>query len=767
VDGQRLVNALVQRRIAPLRLIHEAFSAESPFVTLPGRLVAMGVERTRLLEAFSQLTGLPIAPQARLSAPEPSGLRLELVQKLRDIGAVPLGRDATGQLEVAVISLEALESLSQLELPRYRALVALEQDAIAAIAMVEKGLSARTPPTESLGRDVSIENLSGGVQGKLAHLSLIEIAQLLDSARKDAEVQFHIQDGTDAVVCFQSGHVTWAQFGEHAGNEAFVRLAREREGRFIIFYGRTHDDSNCDGAITWLVLEAARRLDEAAASPAASPAASAGPHSLAAPMPVSVDGVPARGPRPVSFDFSSGATIVPPEMRSPPIPTPPAATPPAATPLRVPKAPRRRQIAGYDIYEELGRGAHGTVYRARRPDSEEDLALKVIVPAGRDRKHFEMRVNRELKVQAELRHRNIVASFDFGPLDGDYYLVAEYAAGGDVGDLLDNVERLPTMVTARIISELLWGIDFAHERGVVHRDLKPGNLLLTGDGELKIADFGLARSVLDPNKSTAGAIIGTPIYMSPEQAMGTGRDHRCDLFAVGTLIYEMVSGENPFQRANDPQSLMAVVHVSRPSLFTAAPWTHPQLADLVDMLHKADPEDRPRSAADAHQHINRLVMTSQRRYPNLMRDLIKDPIATTKKVSADEATLELARARALLGEGSARVPSASLAVMRANDLDPDNAEAKETYAMLQQRFGYYSGGTEVAETQTLESRLEQNPGNLEVLRELVRRFGEEGRLQRLRAALEAMVSVDPNDAAAKTRLTELVGDDRLAPFSTR
>jgi serine/threonine-protein kinase len=378
-----------------------------------------------------------------------------------------------------------------------------------------------------------------------------------------------------------------------------------------------------------------------------------------------------------------------------------------------------------------------------------------------------MRVNRELKLQAELRHRNIIAVLDFGPLDGDYFLVTEYARGGTLADLLDDHRTLPTMITARITSELLWGIDFAHERGVVHRDLKPGNILLGADGNVKIADFGLARSDLDPNQSTAGAIVGTPIYMAPEQAMGIGRDHRCDLFSVGTLVYEMTSGENPFQRSNDPLSLMAVVHVTRPPLLDAAPWAQPLLADLVDALHKAEPGQRPDSAAAVHTQIQRLVSASQRRYPQLLKDLVDDTAATVRKVATDEASLELERARALLGEGSALVPAAALAGMRAARLDPDNADAKEVLEVINQRWSYRMGGSEVAETKGLERRLEQSPGDVGLLRELWRRYKDEGLLERQRSVLEQIVRANPDDEKAKAALEKLAGADRLAPFGVR
>jgi hypothetical protein len=750
VDGRAYVNALVERRIAPLQLIHEAFTTDSELVTLSGRLVALGIAADQLIAALSSVMGLPVAPAERLSHPDISGIEPGLVAELRNVGAVPFGRDEQGVVDVAVISPEGHDALKGMNLPPHRIHVALEQDAIGAFRAVQKALTA--PPTADLtgsharfGRDVSVDTLSGGIQGKLDSLSLLEVSKLLQKARRDAEVQIALPDGATGEVFVSRGRITRARSGGLEGEPAFHDLATHSDGSFAIFYDRRAEQPNCDRAVDDLVAEAVERRQRSALA--------AGPRPISFETPPSAPAPAAAAPRPISLDL-------------PGIPVPPTSSPAMAAPAAAPapRAPRRRVIAGYEVYGELGRGAHGVVYRVRRPGSEEDLALKVIDAAGRDRKHFEMRVNRELKVQAELRHRNIVSVFEFGPFGDEFYLVTECLPRGTLADKLDEVGTLPTAIIARIVSDLIWGLDHAHERGVVHRDLKPGNLLLAEDGLSKIGDFGLAHSDLDPNKSTAGAIVGTPVYMSPEQAMGTGRDHRCDIFTIGTLLYEMVSGDNPFARMNDPLSLMAVVQVQRPMLLERSPEAHPLLHDIVELVQKADPDARPDTVAAVHSSLQPLVSASMRRYPDLMKTFVEDPARACLEARADEARLELKRARAMLSEGTAFVAPAALAVMRATRLAPDDADARELLGMIEQRWNYHMGGPELAATKEMAKKIADEPKDAELAREVARRCREEGALESARSALERVVLLLPDDKDVRTELELLAGTDRRAPF---
>ncbi|MGQ0544337.1 MAG: serine/threonine-protein kinase, partial [Betaproteobacteria bacterium] len=213
-----------------------------------------------------------------------------------------------------------------------------------------------------------------------------------------------------------------------------------------------------------------------------------------------------------------------------------------------------KALGRYKIQGVLGKGAMGLVYDGVDPKLERRVAIKTILTATLDEataKHYAMRFKREVRAVARLNHPNIVQVYDYGT-EGDLaYIVMEYIKGKELKDAFDGNEKFDLKTIYRMMAELLEALDFAHEAGVIHRDIKPANVMVEASGRVKLTDFGVAR-ITDPDAdlgeaTRAGAMIGTPSYMSPEQIQGQPIDRRTDTFSAGVLFYQLLTGRKPFE----------------------------------------------------------------------------------------------------------------------------------------------------------------------------------------------------------------------------
>jgi predicted Ser/Thr protein kinase len=257
------------------------------------------------------------------------------------------------------------------------------------------------------------------------------------------------------------------------------------------------------------------------------------------------------------------------------------------------------KLGKYEIRATLGRGAMGTVYEGWDPVIARRVAIKTVaLPHAEDVEAQEelARFRREAQAAGRLSHPNIVGVFDYGETDTIAYIVMEFIDGTSLKSLLEKQERFALPETARVMEELLAGLQFSHERGVVHRDIKPANVMITSSGQVKIADFGIAR-IESSSMTQAGTVLGTPAYMSPEQFMGQTVDARTDIYSAGVVLYQLLTGERPFEG-----SMTAIMHKAlnteppRPSdLSVTAP---PAFDAVVARAMAKRPEGRFASAAE-------------------------------------------------------------------------------------------------------------------------------------------------------------------------
>jgi serine/threonine protein kinase len=256
------------------------------------------------------------------------------------------------------------------------------------------------------------------------------------------------------------------------------------------------------------------------------------------------------------------------------------------------------KIGRYRILDELGRGAMGIVYRAEDPSLDRVVALKTISlgESDEDRKAYEKRFMLEAKAAGKLTHPNIVTIFDYGEEEDIAYMAMELLEGEDLRTRIRRGE-IPPMDAVDIAVQVADGLGFAHEFGVVHRDVKPGNIMLLERGAVKIMDFGIARMRYgDSSKTSTGMVLGTPRYMSPEQISGQPVDQRSDIFSLGTVLYEMLTQTSLFagQDVNQIAHNVANMEPAPPSR------VHPGLPQMLDFIVaralKKDPSVRYQDA---------------------------------------------------------------------------------------------------------------------------------------------------------------------------
>jgi eukaryotic-like serine/threonine-protein kinase len=203
----------------------------------------------------------------------------------------------------------------------------------------------------------------------------------------------------------------------------------------------------------------------------------------------------------------------------------------------------------YEVVEELGKGGMGRVFRAHHVVLDRDVALKVLDDAVASDETFRLRFVKEARSAARLNHRNIVQIYDFGQVEGAYYIAMEFVSGRTLGTLLHNKGPFSELEAVALTRAVCTALRVAHEAGVVHRDVKPDNLILRDDGVVKLVDLGLAKSVSDDQNATqTGVVAGTPHYISPEQIEGRRDvDGRADIYSLGATLFHLVTGQRPFE----------------------------------------------------------------------------------------------------------------------------------------------------------------------------------------------------------------------------
>jgi eukaryotic-like serine/threonine-protein kinase len=303
----------------------------------------------------------------------------------------------------------------------------------------------------------------------------------------------------------------------------------------------------------------------------------------------------------------------------------------------------------------------GTVYRARDPLLDRHVALKTIAPGLLSSQESLERFQREARAAARLQHPNIVTIYELGEADGRHYIAMELLEGMDLAQAMTPGDRLPLSEKLRIVVDVCQGLDFAHKRGVFHRDVKPANVRVLPDLSVKLVDFGIAR-LEDSTMTQTGLVLGTPSYIAPEVLTGSRVDHRADLWAVGVLLYELLSGERPFEAPTIAGLVYRIVHQPPRPIAAAALGLPPAIPALIERALAKDPAGRFRDLAEMAGALQELLGVGKPdtvRLPPAVREAsYQRNLAEAQKHFADgewERALEVARRALALEPGRTEV----------------------------------------------------------------------------------------------------------------
>lgn len=292
-------------------------------------------------------------------------------------------------------------------------------------------------------------------------------------------------------------------------------------------------------------------------------------------------------------------------------------------------------FAGFRIIRELGKGAMGIVYLAHDPELKRDVALKTILASAlknaRDPISFVTRFEREAKLAVSIKHKNVAQAFRFGEEGGASYLACEFIDGGELSALMKRFGgRLEPAHALSVTKDILEGLSAFEEKSWIHRDIKPDNILLTRDGEVKISDLGLARRVEGTMFTVEGDILGTPDYMSPEQIQGSlDLDSRCDIYAVGAMLFHLIVGKPPYSAKRLTALLKKHLRDRVPDICAFKDGLPPEIGRLIQSFMAKERDDRPATIREAIKQVNEclpLVEESQSLKQTMV--MLEEPMVT-------------------------------------------------------------------------------------------------------------------------------------------
>jgi eukaryotic-like serine/threonine-protein kinase len=318
-----------------------------------------------------------------------------------------------------------------------------------------------------------------------------------------------------------------------------------------------------------------------------------------------------------------------------------------------------QRFGRYEILGKLGEGAMGVVHKARDAALGRVVALKMLSAELGEDDELIKRFRREAEAIGQLSHPYIVTVYDLGEEEGHLFMAMELLEGEDL----------------RILAQISEGLAFAHSKGVVHRDVKPANIMVSTAGQVKVLDFGLARVAERETITRRGVILGTPDYMSPEQAMGRPVDHRSDVFSAGAVFYELLTGQKPFSGRTLHGVLFQIISEDPDPILTLNPECPGRLAMIAHWMLEKDPEARPASLDEVAAQLWAIHGALRRSRSRSALPPREDRIAEHNEEARSRAREHVARGRAHIAAG--RIAKATDEMSEALVLDPDCRDAAE------------------------------------------------------------------------------------------
>lgn len=427
-------------------------------------------------------------------------------------------------------------------------------------------------------------------------------------------------------------------------------------------------------------------------------------------------------------------------------------------------------LSGYSPLRAVGRGGMATIYLYENRLTGELLAVKSMHQQSMADSLSLERFFHEVQASTRLDHRNIVKVFGYGEWNSQPAMVMEFVDGGDLKSLMDRLGNLPTEVTCYILIQIFRGLDYSHRLGIVHRDIKPSNILIDRNGTIKITDFGVSR-VADLTRLThTGDVLGTPAYMSPEQASGESVDERSDLFSAGVLLYEMLTNINPFISDNPSVTLLNIIRCNPTPVFERNPTIPFKLEGLIERIFEREPGNRIGSAAECSIILKEILKEiHEGEYTqDMFQQFLTSPEKYAESRRMNDSLAFCERGKSIYKEEKERPELAAIEFYRSLYLDPGNQEAKQFLTSITEKFSSTVSDENSKKTGELEEILRSSPTNVPILLQLIKRSRIEGNFIKAVFYSKRLVKLRPKDPYIISQIETLLPKDQQTEIiSTR
>jgi serine/threonine-protein kinase len=348
-------------------------------------------------------------------------------------------------------------------------------------------------------------------------------------------------------------------------------------------------------------------------------------------------------------------------------------------------AAMKKDFGAFELHEKIGSGGMASVYLGVQKSLDRKVVLKILYPHLAEDEKLVQRFEREARAAAMLRHPNIVQVIDCGRFEDVAYIAMEFVEGLDLKKWVEQFGTPPLEVALLLVSDICAGIEHAHQARIVHRDIKPANIMLTPGGIVKIMDFGLARKGEDSTQMTvAGSVLGTPAYMSPEQATGETVDERSDIFSAGVVAYELLGGTRPFQGDSYSTVLRAILTVEPPALGSFNPLVPEPVVKIVQKMLQKDVSKRYARMSLVRQDFENVFdELGLLRARDLLREYAQDPKGVTETLRKKRLSRHLDQGIYFETMGLGKIDDAMLEFHRVLHIDPENKTAREHLKKLE------------------------------------------------------------------------------------
>ncbi|MGA1791968.1 MAG: serine/threonine protein kinase [bacterium] len=284
-----------------------------------------------------------------------------------------------------------------------------------------------------------------------------------------------------------------------------------------------------------------------------------------------------------------------------------------------------KALGRYKIVEQMSTGSASKIYLAEQKNLDRKVVIKELMREYSLNQRIIARFEQEARIISSLRYDSIIHIYDFWKKGDSYYIVMEYVPGKTLKEVLSHIGSFPVDISLIIFYEIVKALEYAHNQGIIHRDLKPANIIVSEEGRLKLLDFGIAH-VKETTLTTPGVILGTYSYMSPEQAIGTKIDHRSDIFSLGIIMYELLTGERPFKREGDREVTEQIIRAKPVSPKKLNPSIPRPLVKIIKKCLKKKPKKRFQHMGQIKERFERYIRKFPLDHQSVLREFLKDSV---------------------------------------------------------------------------------------------------------------------------------------------